>query len=86
MAEVLFEKFRNLHGVAWIRTHGTDPECFALCSYAIHPDAEGVSLGVGQITCPDCVEVIKRCKEVLDQDLAPEYGNDLFLKRVRRPE
>lgn len=82
MAEVLFEKFRNLHGIAWIRTHGTNHEYFALCSTAIHPEVEGISIGTGEITCPDCVEVIKRCKDISESDLAPEYANDLFLKRV----
>jgi len=85
MAEVLFERFRNQYGAAWVRTHGTDPEAFALCSHAIHPEVEGVSLGVGQITCPDCVEIIRRCKEIHDDDLTPEYRNEMLSRRVQNP-
>ena len=82
MAKILLERFTNLHGTAWVRSHGIGSECFALCSSEIHPDADGINEGVGQITCPDCIAVVQACREIPDADLAPEYNNELFNRRL----
>jgi hypothetical protein len=82
--QTLTEKVVNVHGVSWLRTHGTTHELLALCSSTLHPDADGVSLSHGQITCPDCVEIIRRSKAIAESNLAPEYGNELFLRRVSK--
>jgi hypothetical protein len=84
MARVLFERVTNNQGTSWRRSHGTDRELFALCSHALHPDAEGVSEGTGEITCPDCIDIIRRCKAIPDSELAPEYENALFHRRLDR--
>ncbi len=84
MVHILIERFTNVHGISWLRTHGFGVEGFAFCSTAIHPDADGINEGQGQITCPDCIEVIKACKGIDDKDLAPEYTNELFNRRFER--
>jgi hypothetical protein len=84
MAKVLFEKVVNPHGVTWIRSYGIDGEHFALCSQALYPGVENITEGEGQITCPDCVNVIQLCKEIDSDDLAPEYNNELFHRRLTR--
>ena len=81
MAEILKEQVRNRNDIAWLRTHGVDPEGSALCSHAINPDSDNVEESIGQITCPDCIEVIKICHKVSVNDLAPEYENTLHSKR-----
>jgi hypothetical protein len=81
MANILIERFTNLHGTSWVRAHGIGFECFALCSSAIHPDVDGVEEGIGHITCQDCIAVIQACKDIPDTDLAPEYDNELFHRR-----
>lgn len=80
MTEILLEKVR-IKGKAWVRTHGTDPECSALYSQAINPDVPGIELTEGKITCPDCIEIIRKCKRIPDSDEQPEYENELFWKR-----
>ena len=80
MAEILIEKVR-VKERAWIRTHGTDREVFALCSQAIHPDIDGVELSEGAVTCPECISVIKKCKRIPESDLQPEYESELFWRR-----
>lgn len=84
MAEILKEQFRNRHDNAWVRTHGVDLEGSALCSYEINPDAENVEVGIGQITCPDCIEVIKICHKIDLTELMPEYENELLAKRFNK--
>lgn len=84
MAHILFERVINLHGIAWVRAHGYGIEGFALCGTAVHPGIENVTEGEGQITCPDCIEVIEACKAIAASDLAPEYNNELFYKRFER--
>ena len=84
MAHTLIERFTNVHGVSWLRIHAYGVEGFAFCSNAIHPDADEIREGQGQITCPDCIEVIKLCKGIDDKDLVPEYTNELFNKRFER--
>jgi hypothetical protein len=84
MAEILKEQFRNTNGLAWVRTHGIDPEGSALCSYEINPDLESVEAGIGQITCADCIEVIKVCHKIDISDLTPEYQNELHSKRFKK--
>lgn len=82
MAEILREHFRNRHDKAWVRTHGVNPEGSALCSDEINTDVENVEVSIGQITCPDCIEVIKICHKISPGELMPEYGNELFYKRI----
>ena len=84
MAEVLFEKVTNPAGVTWIRSHAINSEHFAICTHALYPGVENISEGAGEITCPDCVDVIQRCKAISDDDLAPEYKNELFHRRLDR--
>lgn len=51
---------------------------FAFCGNAIHPDVGGISESQSQITCPDCIQVIKACIGINDEDLALEYDSELF--------
>lgn len=81
MADTFLERFVNHQGTSWVRAHGMGVEGFAFCSMELQPDADGIAEGKGQITCPDCIAVIKACKSVADSDLAPEYDNDLFHRR-----
>ncbi len=80
MTEILLERV-SIKGRNWVRTHATDTEGVALCSNSIHEEDESVELGEGKVTCPDCIEVIKKCKGIPDSDLQPEYNNELFWKR-----
>lgn len=80
VTEILLEKVR-IQERAWVRTHATDTEAFALCSKAIHPELSEVELGEGKVTCPDCIEIIRRCKLIPDSDEQPEYESQLFWKR-----
>ena len=80
MTEILIERV-SVKERNWVRTHATDTEGFALCSSAVHEEIEAVELGEGNVTCPDCIEVIKKCKGICDLDLQPEYENKLFWKR-----
>jgi hypothetical protein len=84
MTRVLFQKVVNPQGITWIRSHGIDHEYFALCSTAFYPRVDDITEGEGQITCPDCVDVVQRCKAISDTDLAPEYQNELFHRRFSR--
>lgn len=84
MAIILVERFVNRAGIAWVRTHATDNELFALCSRELHPEIKDVEEGSGQVTCPDCVEIVRRCHEVDQSDLAPEYDNELLAKKWDR--
>jgi hypothetical protein len=84
MAEILKEQFRNRHGKAWVRTHGVAHEGSALCSCEINPDAENVDVSIGQITCPDCIEVIKICHKIDTTELMPEYENELLSKSFNK--
>jgi hypothetical protein len=85
VAEILIEKLRTNSGKAWIRTHATTPEMFAICTSTIYSDLEDIELGSGHITCPDCVETIRKCMTIVESDLAPEYKNE-FLNRQRHRE
>jgi len=80
MTEILIERV-NIKDRNWVRAHATDAEAFALCSKALHPEMENVELGEGQITCPDCIRIIEKCKSIPDSDQQPEYENELFYKR-----
>lgn len=80
MAEILRERVR-IKDRAWVRTHATDTEAFALCSKAIHSENEGIELSEGKVTCPDCIEIIKKCKDISDSDQQPEYENDFFWRK-----
>ena len=80
MTEILLERV-SIKGRNWVRTHATDTEGFALCSKAIHEEIEEVELGEGKVTCPDCIEIIKKCKVIPDTDQQPEYESELFWKR-----
>lgn len=80
MTEILIEKL-CIKGRNWIRTHATDTEGFALCSKALYEEIETVELNEGKVTCPDCIEIIKKCKGIPDSDQQPEYENELFWKR-----
>lgn len=82
MAHTLLERITNKNGKTWIRAHGYGVEGFAFCSTAIHPDAVGVGESQGQITSPDCIAVIQACKAIDEHDLAPEYQNELFHRRL----
>lgn len=84
MVIILVERFINRAGLAWVRTHATDTEMNALCSRALHPSVERVEEGVGQVTCPDCVEIVKRCHELIPSDLAPEYESLLLARKLDR--
>lgn len=81
MAEILIERVENPAGLSWLRMHAQNREGFALCSTAICPDVEGIEVGAGQITCPDCISVITCSKSIADSELAPEYDNQLFNRR-----
>ena len=81
---ILVERIVNRIDVAWVRTHATDHEMTALCSPALHTDADGVVEGVGQVTCPDCVEIVKRCQAIPAADLTPEYENELLARKFAR--
>ena len=80
MTEILIERV-SIKGRNWVRTHATDTELFALCTNALHTEVEKVEFGEGKITCPDCIAIIKKCKEIPDSDQQPEYENELFWKR-----
>jgi hypothetical protein len=80
VTQIIIERVR-INDRSWVRTHATDTETFALCTTALHPEIENVELGEGKVTCPDCIEVIKKCKSIPDSDLQPEYENELFWKR-----
>ena len=84
MAEVLFEKVTNPAGITWRRSHAINHEHFSLCSHALYPGVENITEGTGEITCPDCVSVIQHCKSISNDELAPEYENELFNKRFDR--
>lgn len=81
MAVILKERVVNRNKQAWIRTHATDTELSALCSYEIHSELETVEEGMGQITCPDCIAIVMRCQEIDKSDLAPEYDNEFLTKK-----
>ena len=80
MTEILIERVR-IKDRSWVRTHATDTEAFALCTKELHPEIETIELGEGKVTCPDCIEIIKKCKGIPDSDQQPEYDNELFWKR-----
>ena len=80
MTEILIERV-SITDRNWVRTHATDTEAFALCSKALHPEIEKIELSEGKVTCPDCIEIIKKCKAIPDSDQQPEYDNELFWKR-----
>lgn len=80
VTEILIERVR-IKDRNWVRIHATDTEAFALCSKALYPETENVELGEGKVTCPDCIEIIKKCKSIPDSDQQPEYENELFWKR-----
>ena len=61
MVETLRQRVTNKKGVTWVRIHATDTEFSALCS-DINDETEGVTVSEGEITCPDCIEIVKRCK------------------------
>ncbi|MCY1452300.1 hypothetical protein D9M71_692100 [compost metagenome] len=84
MVETLKERFVNRNGVAWIRTHATDCELNALCSNAITADTEEIELSTGQITCPDCIEIVKRCHSISAIELAPEYENEFLSRKLEK--
>lgn len=84
MAIILVERFIKRAGQAWVRTHATDTEMNALCSRALHPGIERVEEGVGQVTCPDCVDIVRRCHELAPSDLAPEYENQFLARKLDR--
>jgi hypothetical protein len=81
MAKILKEKVENISGVKWLRTHAVDSEGNTLC---FNPEYEPeLEEGIGQITCVDCVEIIKICKTIEPNDLTPEHGNEMFHKRAK---
>ena len=80
MTEILIERV-STKGRNWVRTHATDTEGFALCSQALHEEIEKIEIGEGKVTCPDCIEIVKKCKGIPGSDLQPEYDNELFWKR-----
>jgi hypothetical protein len=80
VTEIIIERVR-IKDRSWVRTHATDTEKFSLCSTALYPGVENVELGEGKVTCPDCIEIIKKCKSIPDSDQQPEYENELFWKR-----
>ena len=81
MAEILKEKVENCNGVKWMRTHAIDFEGNALCfNPEYQPELEK---SIVQITCVDCVEIIKICKSIEPTDLMPEYENEMFHKRTK---
>lgn len=82
MAHTLVERVTNKNGTTWLRAHGYGIEGFAFCSTAIHPETVAINESQGQITCPDCIAVIAACKAIDAQDLAPEYQNELFHRRL----
>lgn len=82
MADILIEKVTNRNGVSWIRTHAAEVEFLALCNHNIHSESENVRIGEGAITCPDCIEVIRKVHCIQESDLQPEYNNELFSKRT----
>lgn len=84
MAETLMERIVNRNGVAWIRTHATNCELNALCSSTIHADTEEIELSTGEITCPDCIEIVKRCQSIRAFELAPEYENEFLARKLDR--
>jgi hypothetical protein len=84
MARILLERFTNIYGKSWVRSHGSGVEGAAFCSGEIHSDADNVTDGLGQITCPDCIAFIEACKAISNDDLAPEYENELFNRRFER--
>lgn len=81
MAAILSERFVNAGGIAWVRTHATNSELSALCSNALYPGVVGIEEGLGQVTCPDCIDIVRRCQAIAPSDLAPEYENEFFAKR-----
>ena len=80
MTEIIIERV-SIKGRNWVRTHATDTECSALCTKFLEDEIEPVELGEGKITCPDCIEIIKKCKAIPDTDQQPEYENEFFLRR-----
>lgn len=76
MTETLVERLSK--GRNWIRTHGIDTEGYALCSKCINPEAQNVDVGVGNFTCPDCIEIIRKYKLIPDANIKPEYENEFF--------
>lgn len=80
MTDILLERV-SIKERNWVRTHATDTEGSAICSNAIHEEMEAVELGESKVTCPDCIETIKKCKGISDTDLQPEYDNELLWKR-----
>ena len=81
--KIFKEKVTNIHGVKWVRTHAVGVEGEALC-FGNYEDPPEVEEGIGQITCVDCIEIIKLCKSIKQSDLAPEYENELFNKRTKQ--
>ena len=81
MGETLKEIFTNRNDVTWIRTHATDTELSALCR-PLNVESDGVTVSSGDITCPDCIGIIKRCQSIKEENLKPEYENQLFWKRL----
>ncbi|MBU2870532.1 hypothetical protein [Colwellia sp. E2M01] len=81
MAKTLIEKVVNRNGVKWIRTHAVDSEGSALCFNSDYEHEFEDSLG--EISCVDCVEIIKLCHSIDVNDLAPEHDNQMFMKRSK---
>ncbi|MFI8981162.1 hypothetical protein [Ectopseudomonas khazarica] len=81
MAEILKERIVNRTGLAWVRTHATDTELNALCSNAIDVDSDDVEQSTGQITCPDCIEIIKKCHSISPTELMPEYESEFLARK-----
>jgi hypothetical protein len=84
VAEILKERFVNINGLAWIRTHATDTELNALCSNVINTDTDEVEQSTGQITCPDCIEIIKKCHSISTTELAPEYESEFLARKFKK--
>ena len=82
MARILKETVENSSGTKWVRTHALGTEDDALCFYSTEHEPE-MKEGIGEITCIDCIEIIKICKAINSDDLMPEYENEMFMKRTK---
>jgi len=81
MIEVLTERIENIHGVRWVRNHATDLESNALCCSGINTELSNVNIGQGKVTCIECIELIKKCKKISEDDISDENEDEVLRRR-----
>ena len=81
MTEILKERLTDAKGISWIKTHATDTEYNALCRSDLNENKDNVSISEGDVTCPDCIDIIKKCHSIKAHELMPEYENEFQVRK-----